>query len=178
LEVASFFEESIEGTIDAIELHLHSLKVNDSVSSQVEQSGHCQTPFRLYSSWEALVKAPGFSNAYALASPVWDYHYPDPTFRRALSSNNSGLLGLHVHSNKAVAQGAIAFFLDAIVTSRVSRFEYGIEVCARYEPYNVQHAVRSSQAVFMADGVKRLPNAFSTILDEVCSQTRPFVSSF
>lgn len=32
-EVASFFEASIEGTIDAIESHLHSLKANDSVSA-------------------------------------------------------------------------------------------------------------------------------------------------
>ena len=77
-----------------------------------------------------------------------------------------------------MAQGAIAFFLDATVTSRVSRFEYGIETSIRYDPYNVQHAVRSSQAVVMADGIKRLPNVFSTILDEVCSQTRPAVSSF
>lgn len=47
-----------------------------------------------------------------------------------------------------------------------------------YNPYNVQHAIRSSKAIFMSDGVKRLPNAFSTILDEVCSQTRPAVSKF
>jgi hypothetical protein len=32
-EVASFFEESVEGTMDAIELHLHSLKIDNSVSS-------------------------------------------------------------------------------------------------------------------------------------------------
>jgi len=30
----------------------------------------------------------------------------------------------------------------------------------------------------MADGIKRLPNAFSTILDEVCSQARPAMSKF
>lgn len=71
-----------------------------------------------------------------------------------------------------MAQGAIAFFLDAIVKSRVSRFKYGTEVCVEYQPYNTQHALRSSQAFFMADGIKRLPNGFSIILDEVCSQTR------
>lgn len=85
---------------------------------------------------------------------------------------------LRVHSNKAVAQGAIAFFLDAIVTSRVSRFKYGIEINVPYNPYNTQHAVRSSEAFFMADGIKCLPNGFSTILHEVCSQARLVVSIF
>lgn len=85
---------------------------------------------------------------------------------------------LRGHRNKAVAQGAVAFFLDATVTSRVSRFEYGIQTSVRFNPLNVQHAVRSSQAVVMADGFKRLPNVFATILDEVCSQARPVVSSF
>ena len=84
LEVASFFEASIEGTIDAIELHLRSLNVKDSVSPQLTQSGHYPTPLRPYSSWGVLVKAPGFSNAYVLALPVWSYHYPDPTSQRML----------------------------------------------------------------------------------------------
>jgi len=90
-------------------------------------------------------------------------------FQRAPFAKKFCSLDLHVHSNKAVAQGAIAFFLDATVTSRVSRFEYGIEFCVTYEPYDVQHAMRTSQAIYMADGVKRLPGGFSTILDEVCS---------
>jgi hypothetical protein len=92
LEVASFFEASIEGTIDAIELHLDSLKVNDSVSSQLRQSDHYQTAVRLRSLWEVLVKALGFSNAYALASPVWGYLYPAPTSKRALFVNKLHLL--------------------------------------------------------------------------------------
>lgn len=70
-----------------------------------------------------------------------------------------------------MAQGAIAFFLDAIVTSRVSRYKYGIEANVPYNPYDPQHAERSSQAAFMVDGAKWLPNAFSMILDVVCSQT-------
>ena len=36
-----------------------------------------------------------------------------------------------------------------------------------YHPYDPEHAERSSQALYMADGIKRLPNAFSIILDEV-----------
>jgi len=123
------------------------------------------------------VKAPGFFNASVLALPAWDCHYPGPMFRRASFAKRFRPPSLHVYSNKAVAQGAIAFFLDAVVTSRISRFEYGIKVCVHYEPYNAEHAMRSSQAVFMADGVKRIPGGFSTILDEVCSQTCPLVSS-
>lgn len=124
------------------------------------------------------MKVPGCSSGCALASPVWDYRCPDPTFQRALIVKRIRPFCLHLHSNKAVAQGAIAFFLDTIVTSRVSRFEYGLEVNVVYNPYNTQHAVRSSKAAFMADGIKRLPNGFSTILDEVCSQAGPVVSKF
>jgi len=124
------------------------------------------------------VKVRGSSNGCAPASMVWDYRYPDPMFQRALFVKKNRPLRLHLYSNKAVAQGAIAFFLDAIVTSRISRFEYGIQMTVVYDPYNAQHAVRSSQAAFMADGMKRLPNAFSTILDEVCSQSRPAMSGF
>lgn len=51
--------------------------------------------------------------------------------------------------------------------SRISRFKYGIRMSVPYDPYNPEHAKRSSQAVFMADGIKHLPNAFSTILEKV-----------
>jgi len=119
------------------------------------------------------VKALGFSNAYVLALPAWGYHYPGPMFQRKLFVKQLWPPNSRVHSNKAVAQGAVAFFLDAFVTSRMSRFKYGIRMTVTYNPYNVQHAERSSQATFMADGIKRLPNAFSTILDEVRLQVHP-----
>ncbi|KAF9783709.1 hypothetical protein BJ322DRAFT_1066702 [Thelephora terrestris] len=85
-----------------------------------------------------------------------------------------------VPTNKAVAQGAIAFYLDGIVKSRVSRYKYGVLTNVRYNPYDPQHAERWSQAVFMADGVKRLPGAFSTILDESVrvSETEEFRKAF
>lgn len=51
--------------------------------------------------------------------------------------------------------------------SRVSRFKYGVQISVPYDPYDPQHAERSSQAEYLADGIKCLPNAFSTILDEV-----------
>ena len=75
-----------------------------------------------------------------------------------------------------MAQGAVAFFLDGIVKSRMSRFKYGIRTSVPYNPYDAQHAERSSQAIFMADGLKRLPNAFTTILDEVRLQARLLAS--
>ncbi|KAF9650947.1 hypothetical protein BDM02DRAFT_3092037, partial [Thelephora ganbajun] len=85
-----------------------------------------------------------------------------------------------VPTSKAVAQGAIASFLDGIVRSRVSRFKYGTKISVPYNPYDAQHAERSSQAVFMADGIKRLPNGFSTILDQGIrvSETQEFRKAF
>ena len=57
--------------------------------------------------------------------------------------------------------------------SRVSRFKYGIATNVPYNPYDPEHAERSAKAIFTADGIKRLPNAFSTILEEVRLQTHP-----
>lgn len=90
-EVASFFEESIVGTIEAIELHLRSLNVNDSVGYNSNNPAIIESPVRLYCLWEVLEKAPGFSNIYALVLAVWGCRCPDPTFQRAhtFSSNDS-----------------------------------------------------------------------------------------
>lgn len=174
--MASFFEESIEGTIEAIELHLHSLRVENSVSPfEGEQPGHFSSPS------QAVLLVGGFGESpwlfqrlrSRLASLGLSLSRPDvPT---CVFCESILICDLRGHRNKAVAQGAVAFFLDAIVTSRVSRFEYGIKTSVKYDPCNLQHAVRSSQAIFMADGVKRLPCGFTTILDEVRSQTRPVV---
>ncbi|THH08786.1 hypothetical protein EW145_g2475 [Phellinidium pouzarii] len=43
------------------------------------------------------------------------------------------------HSAKAVADGAISFYLDQFVTSRVARLSYGIPIHCDYDPKNTEH---------------------------------------
>ncbi|KAF6748630.1 hypothetical protein DFP72DRAFT_1174069 [Ephemerocybe angulata] len=46
------------------------------------------------------------------------------------------------HVNKAVSNGAVSFYLDSLVTSRVSRATYGIEVWHEYDPRDLEHVAR------------------------------------
>jgi len=70
--------------------------------------------------------------------------------------------------NKAVADGAISFYLDHFVSVRVSRFAYGIKCSTTYHSEDPEHRSRSKRIVYGLDGVQRLPGSFSIILPKVC----------
>ena len=72
------------------------------------------------------------------------------------------------HSNsKAVADGAISYFLDHFVEARMSKFTYGTKVNVLYDPGISEHLARSSTIFTDLDGARRLPGAFSEILQKV-----------
>ncbi|EEB95630.1 hypothetical protein MPER_05365, partial [Moniliophthora perniciosa FA553] len=68
--------------------------------------------------------------------------------------------------NKAVADGAVSFYLDHHVSARVSRFTYGIEVLVPYDESNREHRRRSHTTFVNAAGVRMVPGAFSAILPQ------------
>ncbi|KAJ7157441.1 hypothetical protein C8R46DRAFT_1226024 [Mycena filopes] len=68
------------------------------------------------------------------------------------------------HVNKAVADGAVSFYLDHYVSARVSKETYGIEGITTYISTNAEHSSRSGTAYRDARGVLVVPGAFSTIL--------------
>ncbi|KAF7362767.1 hypothetical protein MVEN_00626400 [Mycena venus] len=47
------------------------------------------------------------------------------------------------HLNKAVADGAVSFYVDHYVSVRVARFTYGMQISEPYNPNNVEHATRT-----------------------------------
>ncbi|KAG1852748.1 hypothetical protein F4604DRAFT_1591916, partial [Suillus subluteus] len=47
--------------------------------------------------------------------------------------------------NKAIADGAVSFFIDHLVSSRVSRFTYGTEYSVPFNPFDVEHHVRQKE---------------------------------
>jgi hypothetical protein len=69
--------------------------------------------------------------------------------------------------NKAVADGAVSFYLDHFVGVRVSKHPYGIETNIRYVPSNIEHVRRMAQSYMSVSGEKRLDGRFSTILAKV-----------
>ena len=69
--------------------------------------------------------------------------------------------------NKAVADGALSFYLDHSVRSRVSRFTYGIQCRVLYDINDAEHLQRSASSVISLGGDRRIPGGFDVILPKV-----------
>ena len=69
--------------------------------------------------------------------------------------------------NKAVADGALSFYFDHSVRSRVSRFTYGIPCRIRYDNNDIQHLLRFASSVISPGGDRKIPGAFDVILPKV-----------
>lgn len=78
-----------------------------------------------------------------------------------------GIINLSDDRNKAVADGAISFFLDHFVGVRVSKHAYGIEVNIPFDPFDAEHVRRVSQSYVSMAGDRRLTGHFNTILAKV-----------
>nr|GAT52799.1 predicted protein [Mycena chlorophos] len=96
-----------------------------------------------------------------------------------------GELGLDVsrpdsHVNKAVSDGAVSFFLDHFVSSRISKDGYGIEISTVYDSNDPQNVARLSNTTFDAAGERVVPDQFDTILPRGTnvSETEEFRHSF
>ena len=70
--------------------------------------------------------------------------------------------------NKAVASGAVSFFLDNFVSSRVMKVSYGASVSVRYDPDDPEHYARRHRKHVQPSGQVALRHRFDTILKEVC----------
>jgi hypothetical protein len=69
--------------------------------------------------------------------------------------------------NKAVAHGAVSYYLDHRVTTRVSKYTFGVRCGTPYDPDDPEHIERESTKYRSASGVWYIPNAFQTILPRV-----------
>ena len=70
--------------------------------------------------------------------------------------------------SKAVANGAISFYLDHYVAARVAKFTIGTDIVTKYTPSDPEHKKRSH--LRYTDGLSgevRLRNRFSVILEKV-----------
>lgn len=67
-------------------------------------------------------------------------------------------------SSKAVANGAVAWFLDGLVHSRIAKVDYGIQCSMPFRPQEPAHQARKARVYKSSDGRQKLPGHFSTIL--------------
>lgn len=78
------------------------------------------------------------------------------------------------HSNKAVAVGAVSFYVDHFVTGRISKFTYGIPYGIVYQPSDPEHVKRERKSYLDAAGDKRINERFENMLPRVCHPL-PFI---
>jgi hypothetical protein len=78
--------------------------------------------------------------------------------------------------NKAVSDGAISFYLDHFVRTRVSKFTYGSFCTLPYDPNDPDHQSRSHKVFTDEFGDKRVDGCFDIILPKV-SCLFPFLES-
>lgn len=84
------------------------------------------------------------------------------------------------HLNKAVADGAISFYIDHYVHTRVSKFDYGQFSNVRYDPQNSEHEARYKDSYVSLSGQRNIKNSFSVILPKntQVSETKEFSRKF
>lgn len=69
--------------------------------------------------------------------------------------------------NKAVSDGAISFYLDHFVRTRISKITYGNFCHIPYNPNDPAHRERMSKTFVSVSGHKRISDSFDTILPKV-----------
>ncbi|KAF8345174.1 hypothetical protein F5887DRAFT_1196352 [Amanita rubescens] len=101
---------------------------------------------------QSIVLVGGFGESH------WLFNILRTTFEDCLiyRPENDGL--------NAVADGAIHFYLYHYVTSRITRYTYGIKSSIRFDESNTEHQRRASSKQEQYDGTMVLPNAFDIIL--------------
>ncbi|KAK0434128.1 hypothetical protein EV421DRAFT_2088150 [Armillaria borealis] len=82
--------------------------------------------------------------------------------------------------NKAVADGAISFYIHNIVSARVAKYNYGLRMNTVFNSRDPEHARRKGQVYTRPDGEKALGGQYSIILpkDARVSKIQEFRHSF
>jgi hypothetical protein len=70
-------------------------------------------------------------------------------------------------SNKAVADGAVSFYIDHLVSSRVARATFGVEIYTPFNSNDPEHQARRHTRFIDAAGDPSIPNQFASILLKV-----------
>jgi hypothetical protein len=72
-----------------------------------------------------------------------------------------------MHSAKAVGEGAVSFYLDHYVSSRIAKVSYGVKGSRSYKPNDPEHERRKRHIFARPSGHKMINGAFVTVLEKV-----------
>lgn len=97
----------------------------------------------------------------------------DPIIMCTSSAPQAGVPGSSFNyclcRSKAVSDGAISFYLDHFVRTRVSKFAYGQFCTLRFNPMDPEHRCRMNETFTAYSGERRIRGYFDIILAKVGS---------
>lgn len=73
-----------------------------------------------------------------------------------------------MYRNKAVAEGAVSHYLGNVVSARVARLTYGVEIVDIYDSTRLDHYSRRHKLHARPSGRLAISDAYSSILTKVC----------
>ncbi|KAJ2912881.1 hypothetical protein MD484_g7537, partial [Candolleomyces efflorescens] len=149
IDVAKFFEPSVKCVTDAV----LDVAANARKPIKVRSAPYIMR-FQKPDIVQHVVLVGGFSASDWLVSNV----------RQVLGQKGLNVVIPDNYINKAVSDGAVSFYLDQRVKTRISKVAYGPIYCTRYNPALAAHRARRSLVLTRRDGSKRLPGRFNPIL--------------
>ena len=171
-DVAQFFQPSINCIVKAVLEQKNNAHKPISVSFYIPSFiYHFQTNFGIFSMsslWAGLLQATGYSPKYMNYLLPLDW----TSFVLKTTCECSWRLKRRYYSkkisrSKAVSDGAISFYLDHFVRTRVSKVAYGNFCHIAYNPYAPDHRLRSHKVFISVSGEKRINDSFNIILPKV-----------
>ena len=69
--------------------------------------------------------------------------------------------------NKAVAEGAVSFYLQNIVAARIAKQTYGVKCNTPFNASNPEHLLRQYSVVKRPSGIVTVPHSFNVLLAKV-----------
>ncbi|KAL6306646.1 hypothetical protein BKA93DRAFT_133315 [Sparassis latifolia] len=84
----------------------------------------------------------------------------------SLQETSMNLFRPDSHTNKAVAEGAVSFYLEHFVSVRVARVTYGTEYLVHYDENDEEHYQRRANVMKRPSGYLALPDAFWSLIQK------------
>ncbi|KAF9783740.1 hypothetical protein BJ322DRAFT_1109589 [Thelephora terrestris] len=85
---------------------------------------------------------------------------------RRLSDLGLNFFKPDTNTGKAVAVGAVSFYIDRFVRGRISKFTYGVPCAVVYNPFDPEHVKREDKTYMDLEGDKCVPGGFTTLLSK------------
>ena len=172
-DVAQFFQPSIDCIVKAVLEQKSSAHKTISVSLYTTLFGYHYANHFLYFQHVVLVGGFAasnwlFSKVHELLTPVGlNVVRPENHVWVFFMIESTLLLKKYLFRNKAVSDGAISFYLDHFVKTRVSKVTYGSFCHIPYDPRAPDHILRSHNVFIGVSGAERITNFFDIILPKV-----------